>query len=258
VPALAFVLLGMLFFFLSGNVNLPFAIDKYAFALIACIALYALTIAFIRLENISSAPVNLIPDSRTFKHLCLGLVIGAIITCMMLFTLFSLTAFTVVKNDQQNLVPFLLSVSVFIPLALMEEILFRGYPFFRMSQFIHIRWVILLTAVLFALYHYDGTQSIGSLLLGPGIWGVTFGVAAYLSQSIAVPLDIHISANLFQAVFGLKDSQPALWILTEVNDPISQGINPEHLGIIMQLILLVVSIAVLEWNLKSREQKTPH
>ena len=252
-PALVFLFLGMLFFFLSGTINLPFAIDKYAFALIACIALYLLTVAFVRLENISSTLMNLLPDSRTFKRLCLGFVIGAAITCVMLFALFSLTTFTITKNANQSLMPFLLSTSVFIPLALMEEILFRGYPFFRMAQFINARWVIFITAVLFALYHFDGTQNVGSLLLGPGIWGVAFGVAAYLSNSIAVPLGIHIAANFIQAVFGLKESQSPLWALTEINHPVSQGMNPEHLGILMQIILLVASIVVLERAIKYRD-----
>ena len=255
IPALVFLFLGMFLFFLAGTIHLPFSIDKYAFAFFASVVLYALSIAFIRFENISLSRMNLIPDSGTFKRLCLGLIIGAALTGLMLFVFFSLTPFTVIRNAEQNLIPFLLSTSVFIPLAFMEEVLFRGYPFFRMSQCINIRWAIFSTAVLFGLYHYDGTQNIGFLLLGPGIWGVTFGVAAYLSKSIAVPLGIHISCNLIQALFGLKEDQAPLWTLTKINAPLSEGINPEHLGITMQLLILFASIAVLELTLKSRSSK---
>ena len=172
----------------------------------------------------------------------------------MLIALFTLTDLGIERNEAQTWLPFIFASMVFIPLALMEELLFRGYPFFRLAQLINIRWVLLITAILFALYHYNGSQNIGFLLLGPGIWGVTFGVAAYLSKSIAVPLGIHISANVLQAVFGLKTDYNPMWIVTKNIDPLTTNINPEHIGFIMQIILLIISVIILEVALKVKNR----
>ena len=170
----------------------------------------------------------------------------------MLLALFTLTDLNLERNQNQTVLAFLIPAIAFAPLALMEELLFRGYPFFRLAQVINIRWVLLITATLFALYHYNGSGNIGGLFLGPGIWGVTFGVAAYLSKSIAVPLGIHISANALQALFGLKSGYVAIWEVTRFANP-SASIEPDHLGLIMQLILLVLTVIVLELTTRSKK-----
>ncbi len=181
-------------------------------------------------------------------RLGVGLLIGGFITGAMLIALFTLTGFEVERVQNQTLIAFLLASLVFIPLALMEELLFRGYPFFRLSQIINVRWVILITAFLFAIYHYNGSASIASLFLGPGVWGVTFGVAAYLSNSIAVPLGIHTAANLLQAMFGLKAGSASIWVVTNTVTQPGNGLEVESLGLIMQLSLLIISVVIFEIN----------
>ena len=254
LPALTCLLLGKLVFVFLGAVPLPLPPEltgRAGFGVIACIIIFSLCAAFLRYEKQSLSSVHLIPNKKTLTRLSWGLMIGALIVGAMLLALFTLTDLNIERVENQTLIAFLIPALAFIPLALMEELLFRGYPFFRLAQVINIRWVLLITATLFALYHYNGTQNIGVLLLGPGIWGVTFGVAAYLSKSIAVPLGIHISANALQALFGLKSGYVAIWEVTRSANP-TAAIEPDHLGLIMQLTLLVLTLIVLELTTRNK------
>ncbi len=255
LPSILCLFIGMLFFYSMRA--LPIAMPpelntKFIMGLISCVFLLLLSKVFLRYEDIKSSAMHLLPNNKTLMRLFMGLVIGAVIVGVMLYTLFTFTNLDLNRVETQTMTSFMLASLVFIPLALMEEILFRGYPFFRISQLINIRWVILITSVVFALYHFNGTSSIVSLLLGPGVWGVTFGVAAYLSKSIAVPLGIHISANALQALFGLKSGYVPLWEISKSTELFSL-LEPDHLGIIMQFLLLIVSILVLEYSLWKKD-----
>jgi hypothetical protein len=251
LPAFIYLALGMLIFIISRSINFPptmqFSVGVIG-VLISLIFFY-LAKAFLGYEKISLAMVNLVPNKGTFNRFSVGIIIGAIITGIMLTLLFTLTEIDIERVPSETWLSFLLAAIVFVPLALMEELLFRGYPFFRLTQVFNIRWVLLITATLFAFYHYNDATSISSIMLGPGIWGVTFGVAAYLSKSIAVPLGMHFSANAMQALFGLKLDHVALWKVTKSTN-LTTTLEPEHLGLIMQLILLVVSVIVLELGIR--------
>jgi len=256
LPSLVYLFLGMLIFAFSDMLPFP-PLSRFFIGVFFSVIIFFGSMPFLRYENISLTVVHLIPNKKTIIRLITGLVIGAVILGIMLFLLFSLTDLSIEPNQNQTWIPFLLASSAFIPLALMEELLFRGYPFFRLSQIINIRWVLLITATLFALYHYNGSQNIGALLLGPGVWGVTFGVAAYLSKSIAVPLGIHISANFIQAIFGLKLDYNSIWTVTKTIEETKNVLDAEILGVTMQLFLLIVTVIVFEVRLgyKHRNMK---
>ena len=255
LPSIVFLFIGLLFFLAIRTLPItmpPELNNMLMMGLIACAFLFFLSKRMLRYESIELSVVHLKPNKTTFLRLLIGLIIGAIIVGVMLYTVFTLTNLNLNRVESQTMAPFLLAVSAFIPLALMEELLFRGYPFFRLTQTINIRWVLLITAILFALYHYNGTASVSSLLIGPGVWGVTFGVAAYLSKSIAVPLGMHISTNVLQAIFGLKSRYVPMWEV-EQSTKIETFIEPTQLGIAMQIVLLVISIIVLEISLYRRK-----
>ena len=254
LPSMTFLFIGLLYFLAIRTLPItvpPELNNTLIMGLITCVILFLLSKKMLRYENIKLSVVHLIPNKATFMRLFIGLFIGAGIVGTMLFALFTLTNLNLDRLESQTMAPFLLAASVFIPLALMEELLFRGYPFFRLTQTINIRWVLLMTSILFALYHYDGTSNISSLLLGPGIWGITFGVAAYLSKSIAVPLGIHISANVLQALFGLKSGYVPMWEVTQSTN-ITTTIEPDQLGIAMQFILLILTLIVLEFSINKK------
>ncbi|MHB9013521.1 MAG: CPBP family glutamic-type intramembrane protease [Ignavibacteriaceae bacterium] len=99
----------------------------------------------------------------------------------------------------------LVIIVVAIVPAICEEVMFRGYiqrSFeFRLKPF----WAALITAVFFGIYHFNPYGLLPLIALG-----FYFGYAAYMSNSIAVPMSLHFFNNftavIFYFIFGQDDS----------------------------------------------------
>ena len=77
-------------------------------------------------------------------------------------------------------------------------------------------------------------------------------MTAYLSNIMALPLGIHMAANLLQQILGFKPDMTPMWFINISNE--NQGvIAVETLGVSMQIMLLVVSLLVLEVALRRKE-----
>jgi membrane protease YdiL (CAAX protease family) len=94
-----------------------------------------------------------------------------------------------------------LAIVVVIPVS--EEILFRGLLFSALQKWWRMRWVIVVTAFVFALIHVD-------LVFFPALFflGLILGWARVKSRSLGLPILIHVTNNLIAmgvvAIFGLR------------------------------------------------------
>jgi membrane protease YdiL (CAAX protease family) len=133
------------------------------------------------------------------------------------------------------------SILVLVVLALMEEIAFRSYPLVRLRDAFGVRTSIYCTSLFFALYHgVDATN-----LLGPGVWGILFGLAAIASRGIALPLGIHFGANWMQSLFGLK-AQFATSLWTIVPGSEEGMVSTDVIGLVLQVVLLGIGVFLIE------------
>ena len=94
-------------------------------------------------------------------------------------------------------------------LVLAEELLFRGAVLRSLRELAGDRWAIVLTAVVFGLYHVLGTRywAMGLVfhVLMPTLGGLLFAWAAVRSGGLALPIGLHLGGNWVQAsvaVFG--------------------------------------------------------
>lgn len=90
----------------------------------------------------------------------------------------------------------LVIIIVAIVPAVCEETLFRGFiqrSFeFKLKPF----WAALITALFFALYHFNPYASVPLMMLG-----FYFGFAAYMSDSIFIPVALHFFNNFLAVIF---------------------------------------------------------
>ncbi len=99
----------------------------------------------------------------------------------------------------------LVIIVVAIVPAICEEVMFRGFiqrSFeFKLKPF----WAAIITAIFFGIYHFNPYGLLP--LIGLGFY---FGYAAYMSNSIAVPMSLHFFNNftavVFYFIFGQDDS----------------------------------------------------
>jgi len=130
----------------------------------------------------------------------------------------------------------------------MEEISFRGYPFRQLNKYFGLRKTQWTVAIAFALYHIGGGQSVSGSFLGPGVYAFVFGLAVAWSNGIALPFGIHFALNVWQPLTGMRGNADAVWILTEENlSPNVSLVARETMGLVMQIIVLVVALALTEY-----------
>ncbi len=80
--------------------------------------------------------------------------------------------------------------------ALCEEVMFRGFIQKSFEFKLKPIWAAVITAIFFGLYHFNPYGLIP--LIGLGLY---FGYAAYMSNSIFVPMSLHFANNFMAVIF---------------------------------------------------------
>lgn len=149
-------------------------------------------------------------------------------------------------------------VLVFVPAALHEELLFRGYPFQKLHQ--RNRWfAIAFVAAVFAALH-SGNASVTPLaLFNIFLGGVLLGLAWERHRRLWFPIGIHLAWNLTTGpILGHEVSgYEALETLF-----VEQGTGPEILtggdfgieGSILMTLTAAIAIALL-WRKAPRQNE---
>ena len=76
-------------------------------------------------------------------------------------------------------------------MALMEEVMFRGYLLFKLKQAWGTRAAVYFTAIVFGLYHGLVVES----LIGPAVWGLVYAWMALVSKGLVLPTMFHFALN---------------------------------------------------------------
>lgn len=140
----------------------------------------------------------------------------------------------------------ILNVPTFLLAATLEEMLFRALLFASLIHYVNNKnMLILLTSILFALYHFpNNVLHFTSYLLG----GIMYGYAFVKFQSLLVPIGIHFSWNYVQgALFGYPVSGHEFQGLISMAlipnvyyNGGSQGPEGSIAGIIIRLIIVLM------------------
>lgn len=219
-----------------------------AAAIIIVLVVLPLIALLLKREGWSMGDIGLQAGSGMPTQLALGLGLGLGVVAVMMAMMILLTPLTIAPATSGNTVSSLLSalVVIFI-LGLMEEIVFRSYPLFRLNEAVGARAAIYVTSVAFAFYHGLAPENV----LGPGVWGLFYGWMALKTKSIALPTGFHVGLNWMQALLGMKPKYGgSIWTLSlELGSGV---LDAEALGLAMQLVLLVIGIVLVERQVRAR------
>lgn len=231
----------------------------FIMGIICCCTALGLTHLFLKFDGLSFSDVGLKCQTDTLKKFFFGCFIGTTIAVVMLGIVM---LFTDLQIDRNTTAFNLWSISwllLFLPLSLMEELAFRGYGFIKLNKLIGPRLTIIITSIIFAYYHDATGATFLTQLLGPGIWGIIYGISAIWSDGIALPTGLHAAANVVLAFLGMKQDkyQSAIW---EINYPTvvtdAMQAHTYIVGISVQLLLLAFGIFLTEWYLRKRKKQT--
>ncbi|RYZ17480.1 MAG: CPBP family intramembrane metalloprotease, partial [Chitinophagaceae bacterium] len=162
----AFLLL--LFLFTVTFVALAGQPDRIGYGLLGTLAALTATAIFYRRSDWRS--YGLLPGRRTLLHFGAGLLGGIFLLALIIWIICIVSGLRLATTNSSWSWSQALGFLGFVPLALMEEIPFRGAPFRHLTTRTGLRTAQFAGAIAFALYHIANGWGIAQSLLGPFIW----------------------------------------------------------------------------------------
>jgi len=248
------VFLGILMLVSQFKNLIPQEFERFTYGIMGTSVAFFTTWLFLRFDKRSFADIGLKRESKTIKRFFTGLLVGLIISATMILTLVAFTNLELEISGDYNLLTFFIWTLALIPLAFMEELAFRAYPFIHLQKAAGIWFAQIIIAILFALYHFVGGQSIFSSFMGPGVWSFVFGLAMIMSGGISLPTGLHYGANLVLAAVGQHKQFESIWEIRYEKGTNPETMNLEFAGNLIQIILFVATIAMMEWWLRKKNK----
>jgi uncharacterized protein len=221
--------------------------ERFIYGITGSIVALILTWLFCKTEKISLASIGLQWEQKTLQRIVKGFVIGMGLSILMMVAVYLFTSIQIKMVPNYSISSFLFWALALLPLAFMEELAFRAYPFVKLNNVIGLWSSQIIIALLFALYHYVGGQSLLSSLIGPGIFAFVFGLAAAKSGGIGLPTGLHIGVNFILAILGQhKGMRPIFMFENAANTTPAMLQQIELVGYILQAALLILVIFATE------------
>jgi uncharacterized protein len=231
---------------------LPNRFERLAHGIIGTLAAILTTVLFLRLDKKRFSDIGLIVERTTIIKFIAGIIAGVVIMSVLAMGVIYFSNLTVQVNPGTNVWYFFLMTSPLILLAFMEELGFRAYPLQILKDKIGIRTSVIITSLLFALYHIVNGWSIASIFLGPAVWGLVFGLAAIYSRGIAMPTGIHYAANLTTSALGAKNTVVSIWTVNQANTSATKYQRTDWSMILPALALFIFAILCIELYMRRK------
>lgn len=249
----------MLLLFLSGSQLEPLFPGKwnrFVYGIFGTISAILATWVFLKIEKKSFKDIGLVWERATMIRFFKGILIGIVIFILLIIILLSFTELQLERNTKAFSPWAAFWYLAIVPLALMEEIAFRSYPFLKLNKAFGLRITQIIVAIAFALYHIIGGASVYSAFIGPGTWAFVYGLTAVWSGGIALPTGIHVALNVLQPLTGMKGGYEPIWILHYKESASEVSIaKVDNVGIAIQLIILVCAVVLTEFYIRKKQSK---
>ena len=174
-----------------------------------------------------------------------GVLLGLLIMGLGYFALFSMQEIQY-SNSNYNTEEIILSILIFIIIAVMEEALFRGYVLRNLMYSFDKFIALVISAFLFAVMHIANPNMDWFSFLNLFLAGILLGISYVYTKNLWFPIALHFSWNFFQSLFGFNVSGQDIYSLIEFNITEKNIINGGDFGfegsifsIIVQIILIV-------------------
>lgn len=229
----------------------PPQFERIIYGIAGTLAGFHSTFVFLRIDGKRFADINLVFRRGSLGNFSKGFGAGVLLMGLLAMLSLKLTNSTLRLNSAVSIGDFILTVLPLLPLAFMEELGFRSYPVEFMRGRVDFRIILLLTSVLFALYHIVSGWPVAVAFYGPGIWGLIYGLAALKGKGIAMSTGLHFACNLTTTALGSSGSTVGIWIIETAADrqPLVSGI---WLNLLPAGALFVIAIVLIEWYRKGK------
>ena len=223
----------------------PLKYGTMPYAIIAAVLAVALTFVAQRWWS-GSVAMPLKPDGQTIYNFLMGMIIGAGLALVLMWIIGKYSGVRIQSNPIFNPLVFASGCGAIFLMAWAEELAFRGYPLALVRSNASIWTTQAFIAVCFVIYQVVNGWTFQDALVGPGAWGLLFGLAAMRTGGIARSTGMHFAANLTQSLVGT--SQFALFSMTrdiQAQETLAEDIRRS--GAWTQLLMLILALVLTSW-----------
>ena len=255
VRSIFFWIIFIFLLYLSASLassSLPPRWERFSFGICGSIVAFITAWIFLKIEKRSFADIGLVWQRATIARFLKGILIGTAIFGFILIILLGFTELRIERSTVSFKPWDAFWYLAIIPLAFMEEVAFRSYPFLKLNKVFGLRITQVILAIAFAVYHIVLGWDEKIAFLGPGIWAFVFGLAAIWSGGIAVPTGIHVAINIIQPLIGMKSGNyQSLWKLDfKEGTPADLIARADNIGLGTQVVILVVAAGLTEYYIR--------
>lgn len=192
-------------------------------------------------------------------------IIGIVIGAFIMTTGYSMLLFLGEINFQRVIFDFkeiIISILIFIFVAVMEEVLFRGYILKNLMISFNKYIALIVSSILFSLMHGSNPNIDLFSLVNLFLAGILLGISYIHTKNLWFPIALHLSWNFFQTIFGFNVSGQKTYSLIEFSITENNIINGGKFGFegsILSVIAMLVTIIGIEiYYRRQKRNTTPH
>jgi CAAX protease family protein len=192
------------------------------------------------------------------KEFNIGIGVGLVIMSIGYFILLFLGELTfqrIIFDPKETLI----SILLFIIVAIAEESLLRGYVLRNLMISFNKYIALILSSILFSLMHGFNPNIDLFALTNIFLAGILLGLSYIHTKNLWFPIALHLSWNLFQTLFGFNVSGQDTYSIIEFSLSEKNIINGGAFGFegsILSVIFMIITIILIEFYY--RKVKTNH
>lgn len=182
---------------------------------------------------------------KQYKDIILGILTGLLVMSIAYFVLTTLNSIQF-KSITFNLSALLYSMIFFIGVAVLEEVLCRGYILSNLMLSTNKYIALFISSVLFAGLHSFNPNMAFLPFFNLFLAGILLGISYIYTKNLWFPIALHFSWNFFQgSIFGFEVSGQNFYTLVQqetVEETIWNGGNFGFEGSLLASFLIVTCI----------------
>ncbi len=215
-PVLLFYILNVTIFATVSGVTKGSPAASYISLAVSSLLTFLLIVVFTRWQTLQLADVGIDLQLLSVKRFLCGFGMGIVMVTIQAIITGSFAQVTFMPSSNLSGLATVSSLILYFLVALREELVFRSYALRSLAKSTTPLIALATITIIFILEHVIAGVPLKISVIGSGLGGVLFGLAALKTKGLALPLGIHTSWNFTQWMLGFKDDS-GIW--KEVVEP---------------------------------------
>jgi len=236
-----FYILSIVIFVTISGFSKNFHLADYLSLLVTSILTFSLILLFAKWDKLTLADIGLKIQNTSLPTFISGFGIGILLVMIQAAIALTFAEIQFTLSADVPVMSIISSLALYFVVALREELVFRSYALRNLSNSTNPIFALIFITIIFILEHVISGMSWKMSIIGSGLGGILFGLAALKTKGLALPLGIHFSWNFTQWMLGFKNNT-GIW-----KEVVKKGheAHAENIALIGFVIAMFIGISAI-------------